>query len=153
MQEINSEHRRIYIPEAEIRARAEVHSVPYWFRNMSSHHVQTLVSTYQDPDSANLLLMFWAVLYGWLIKHENSRKETVDLLCLPQGTLSLYNESVSIQKIKKKQKTAWLTERGVCLRTNAEDLIKNPHLLKRRQSRLEMAVKGVEFEVIEEKRA
>lgn len=29
MQEINSEHRRIYIPEAEIRARAEVHSVPY----------------------------------------------------------------------------------------------------------------------------
>lgn len=124
MQEINSEHWRIYIPEAEIHARAEVHSVPYWFRNMSSHHVQKLVSTYQDPDSANLLLMFWAVLYGWFIKHENSRKETVDPLCLPQGTLSLYNESVFIQKIKKnKKKTAWLTERGVCLRTNAEDLI------------------------------
>lgn len=92
MQEINSEHWRIYIPEAEICAGAEVHVVPYWFRNMSSHHVQKRFSTYRDPDGANLLLMSRAVLYGRFIKHENSGAETVHLCVFHRA---LYLSTVS----------------------------------------------------------
>lgn len=74
-----------------ICARAEVHSVSYWFRNMSSHHVQKLFSSYQDLDSAYLLLMFCAVLYDRFIKHENMKSAP---LCIPQCTLSTMSQSL-----------------------------------------------------------
>lgn len=60
----------------------------YWSRSMSSHHVQKLFRNYQDPDIANLLLMFWAVFYAWVIKHENFSMETVHL-CLCHRALYL----------------------------------------------------------------
>ena len=132
------------IPRLEYPRAAEVHRVPYWFRNMSSHHVQKLFSSYQDPDSPNLLLMSWAVRYGRFIKHENSGMEKVRLCAFLRA---LYLSAMS-------QSLLWGG-------TNAEDLIKNPHF------GIEMVIivswqhngvsqdwkwqrRGDEFEVIEE---
>lgn len=54
----------------------EVHCGLYWFMCIC-HHImfRSYLAGYENPDSAYILLMHGAVLYGRFIKHENSCTE------------------------------------------------------------------------------